>query len=418
MPNCARGKNAIMAEMHSVDEARQLLVELAKNFTLSSENIAIENACGRVLAEDIVAPFDVPGFENSAMDGYAMRGADLPTQGEKSFALAGVILAGGADSAPVATDSCIRITTGAPLPRGADTVVMKENTRVDGEQIRIAAGTSRGANVRPAGEDYRTGDKAILRGTRLTPAGLGALASFGMTTVNVIRRPRAVLLTTGDELVAPGKKLGFGQIHDSNRYSLGSLIEYHGIELLRHERIVDDPAALRDALSRASSDADLIFSSGGVSAGEADFMPRLIEQIGKVHLWKVRMRPGMPFLCGQVNDALVFALPGNPVSGIVTFLMLVRPVLDVMSGSIPRPTLRARLTETIRKRHPRAEFQRARLTSDENATLWAQPIERQGSGMLRGVVDADALIALPHEGSEFAEGSVVEVIALPGWPSR
>lgn len=404
--------------MRSVDEARRLLVELAEKFKLPSENAPIENSFGRVLAKDIVAPFDAPGFKNSAMDGYALRGADLPTEGEKVFALAGAILAGGEQAPGVTANACVRITTGAPLPEGADTVVMKENTRADGERIWIAAGTALGANVRPAGEDYRAGDKALPRGVRLTPAAVGALASFGMTTVSVVRRPRAVLLTTGDELIAPGGNLGFGQIYDSNRYSLGGLIEQHGIQLLRHERVVDDPRALRDALERAATEADLVFSSGGVSAGEADFMPRLIDEIGKVHLWKVRMRPGMPFLCGQVKNALVFALPGNPVSGIVTFVTLVRPVLDTMQGCIPRPTLRAKLTETIRKRHPRAEFQRAQLTSDANGTLWTQPLERQGSGMLHGVVDADALIALPHEGAEFAEGSIVEVIALPGWPSR
>ena len=403
------------AQLPSVDDARARLIEIAKNFPISAETLAIETARGRVLAYDVFVPHDVPGFRNSAMDGYAVRGEDLPNEGEKLFSLAGTILAGGDEAPRVTADTCVRITTGAPIPDGADTVVMKENTRIEGEWIRIATGTLMGANVRPAGEDYRAGDKAMDRGMRLNPAALGALASFGQTHVDVVRRPRAVLLTTGDELVAPGNDLGFGQIYDSNRYSLAALMEDQGIEIVRHERIGDDPSALEAALSRGADDADIVVSSGGVSAGEADFMPKLIERVGKVHLWKVRMRPGMPFLCGQIRNSLVFALPGNPVSGVVTFLTLVRPMLDTMTGATPRPMLRARLTETIRKRHPRAEFQRARLASDEQGTLWASPIERQGSGMLRGVVDAHGLIALPHEGSEFAEGNVVDVIPLPGW---
>ncbi|HET7064400.1 MAG TPA: molybdopterin molybdotransferase MoeA, partial [Rudaea sp.] len=299
----------------------------------------------------------------------------------------------------------------------ADTVVMKENTRVDGQRVIVAAGTSSGANVRPAGEDYRSGELGVGRGEELTAARLGVLASFGMAQVDVARRPRVVLLTTGDELVEPGKPLGFGQIHDSNRHSLGALIEQNGAILLRHERVRDDPPSLRDALLRAGADADLIVSSGGVSAGDADFLPGLIAEIGKVHFWKVRIKPGMPFLFGEVGGALVFALPGNPVSGIAIFLTLAKPALATLAGAKSQPTgLRARLALAIDKRHPRAEFQRARLASDAQGGLWATPQARQGSGMLRGVAEADALIVLPEGAHAFAAGDVVEVLALPGWP--
>ena len=401
----------------SVEQARERIVEMCTRRALPPERIDLTSALGRTLAVDAIAPFDIPGFTNSAMDGFAVRGVDLPGNGDKQFQLIGEILAGGAQPPEVGADCCVRIMTGAALPRGADTVVMKENTRVDGHQVIVSAGTSPGANVRPAGEDYRSGEVGVARGEELTSPRLGVLASFGMAQVDVARRPRIVLLTTGDELVEPGKPLGFGQIHDSNRYSLGGLIEEHGGTLLRHERVRDDPPSLRDALSRAGADADLIVSSGGVSAGDADFLPQLIAEIGKVHFWKVRIKPGMPFLFGEVGRALAFALPGNPVSGIAIFLTLLKPALVALAGAKDRQTmLRARLALPIDKRHSRAEFQRARLACDAQGGLWATPQTRQGSGMLRGVAEADALVVLPEGAHAFGAGDIVEVLTLPGWP--
>jgi len=401
----------------SVEQARERIVEMCSSRVLSPERIDLASALGRTLVVDAIAPFDVPGFTNSAMDGFAVRGSDLPDTGDKAFDLIGEILAGGAPAPEVGADSCVRIMTGAPLPRGTDTVVMKENTHLRDGRVIVAAGTAFGANVRPAGEDYRSGEVGVAAGQALTPARVGVLASFGMAQVDVSRRPRVVLLTTGDELVEPGKPLGFGQIHDSNRLSLGGLIEQHGGVLARHERVRDDPSALRGALSRAGADADLVVSSGGVSAGDADFLPALIAEIGKVHFWKVRIKPGMPFLFGEVGGALAFALPGNPVSGIAIFLALLKPGLATLAGAKDQPTvLRARLARPIDKRHARAEFQRARLASDAQAQLWATPQTRQGSGMLRGVAEADALIVLPEGTHAFDAGDVVDVLALPGWP--
>jgi molybdopterin molybdotransferase len=401
----------------SLAAARSTIVEIGAKYKLETESVALEAALGRVLAADAIAPFDVPGFVNSAMDGYAVRGADLSAGTESTLRLIGVVLAGGDEAPQVLAGTCVRITTGAPLPRGADSVVMKEDTRADGDTIHIAAGTATGANVRPAGEDYRAGDFALARGCVLTPARLGALASFGCARIEVARRPRAVLLTTGDELVAPGLPLGFGNIHDSNRYSLGALLEQHGAVLLRHERVRDDPTVLRDTLLRAGEDADIVVSSGGVSAGEADYLPRLLGEVGQVYFWKVRIKPGLPFLCGAVGRALVFSLPGNPVSGIATFLTLVRPALDAMSArQAPTLQLRARLALAIQKRHTRTEFLRANLACDESGTLHATPLQKQGSGMLRGVAEANALIALPEAAQEYAAGTIVDVLPLPGWP--
>ena len=397
-------------------DARARIVEIAAKYKLPAESIPLESALGRVLAIDVRVPFDVPGFANSAMDGYAVRFADLHAEHETTLCLSGVTLAGGERALDVAAGSCVRITTGAPLPPGADTVVMKENTRAEGEAVYIASGTLRGAHVRPAGDDYRAGDSALARGITLAPAHLGALASFGFAQVSVGRRPRAVLLTTGDELVAPGKPIGFGQIHDSNRYSLGALLEQHGATLLRHERLRDDPAALRDALQRAGDEADIVLSSGGVSAGEADYLPALIAEIGTVHFWKVRIKPGMPFLCGSIGNALMCALPGNPVSGVATFLTLVKPALDTMLGRTDAAIrLRARLTQAISKRHSRAEFVRATLACDGAGVLHATPHAKQGSGMLRGVAEANALIAIPEGPQDYEVDAVVDVLPLPGW---
>jgi molybdopterin molybdotransferase len=401
----------------SVSEAQARIVDIASKCTLSQESVTLEDAFGRILAGDIHAPADVPGFVNSAMDGFAVRAADLPVTGSTSLRLSGEIFAGGSSPATVTAGTCVRITTGAPLPPGADTVVMKENTRVQEGTVEIQAGTAAGAHVRAAGEDYRSGDLALRRGMRLTPAGVSVLASFGMTEIDVVAKPRAVLLTTGDELHAPGTPLGFGGIYDSNRYSLGGLLEQHGAALLRHERVPDVPEQLRTALLRAGDEADVILSSGGVSAGEADFLPRLIREIGEVYFWKVRIKPGMPFLFGRIGKALVFALPGNPVSGIATFLTLVKPALDAMSRVRAAPSaLRARLKQPVHKRHTRAEFQRASLECDANGNLWVTPHAKQGSGMLRGVAEADALVLLPEDAHEFAIGTVVDLLPLPGWP--
>lgn len=400
----------------SVADARRRVLELCAARRLPAEAVALESALGRVLADDFVAPHDQPPFANSAMDGFALLGADLPPDGERRFRLVGQVLAGAASAPDCGAGECVRITTGAPLPRGADTVVIKENVRVEGEAVFVSAGESAQANVRPAGEDYRAGETALRAGERLTAARLGVLASLGQSQANVARLPRVGLFVTGDELVPPSQALGFGQIHDSNRYSLGALLRQCGIEPEPVAHLRDDPAALREALRAAGERCDVVVSSGGVSAGEADFLPNLVAELGKVHFWKVRMKPGMPMLCGEVGRALVFALPGNPVSTIATFLALVRPALAALQGSpqTAQRTWRARLAEPLAKKHERAEFLRASLQSRDDGGLWAKPLRKQGSGMLRGVAEADALIFVPEEAHELDAGAVVEVLPLPG----
>jgi molybdopterin molybdotransferase len=403
-----------VADLLPVAQARARVIARARGRALPHESVALEHALGRSLAAPVGAPIDVPAFANSAMDGFALRGADLPASGERAFVLVGTRFAGDGRDAAVGPGECLRITTGAPLPRGADTVVIKENVRVDGDRVIVAAGETAGANVRAAGEDFMRGDAAFDAGLRLTPARLGALASFGQTHADVVRAPRAVLLTTGDEIVMPGTALQFGQIYNSNRYSLGAMLREAGVELLRHEHVRDDPAALRAALLRAAREADLILSSGGVSAGEADFLPRLLAEIGTVDFWKVRMKPGMPLLFGTIGEALLFALPGNPVSSTATFQVLVRPALDLWAGRDPdaAPRWHARLAQPLRKTHTRAEFLRASRECRADGTLWVTPFPRQGSGVLRSVAEADCLIVVSENVQALAAGDSVEILPL------
>lgn len=399
----------------AVDDAQRRIVALCRQRRVPVDEVLLDRALGRVLAVDIAAPHAIPPFANSAMDGYALRGADLPHEGERRFRMSGVMLAGVGEALRIGASECIRITTGAPLPISADTVVIKEHVRVDDGFVVVAAGETAGANVRPAGEDLAVDEVAAHAGEILSAARLGLLASCGQAKVPVARRPRVALLVTGDELVAPGEALGFGQIHDSNRYSLGGMLEAIGIVPQPVADLRDDYDVLRDALIAAAQVCDVVICSGGVSAGEADHLPRLVAELGGIHFWKVRMKPGMPFLCGEIGKAMVFALPGNPVSSLATFLALVQPGLLAMQGAdeVSRHW-RARLTAPIRKKHDRTEFLRARLESGEDGSLRATPVERQGSGMLRGVAEADCLIVVPENVHEVAVGDAMDVLLLPG----
>jgi len=398
----------------SVDEARQRVVDLCREHRVAVDSVPLDRALRRVLAVDVATPHPIPPFANSAMDGYALRGADLPREGEKRFRRVGVMLAGTDATIGVGADECVRITTGAPLPEGADTIVIKERVRVDGDAIVVPAGDAIGANVRPAGEDIASGETVARAGEILSAAQLGVIASCGLANVRVARRPRVAVFVTGNELVPPGQPLGFGRIHDSNRYSLGALLEGLGIVADPVAHVRDDVGALREALSDAAAACDVIISSGGVSAGEADYLPSLLAELGRIDFWKVRMKPGHPVLCGEIGKAIVFGLPGNPVSSLATFLTLVRPGLMAMQGAdADARTWRARLTVPVRKKHERTEYLRARLESGDDGVLRATPVERQGSGMMAGVAEADALIVIPEHARALDEGDVVDVLLLP-----
>ena len=398
----------------SVDDARERVVDLCGQRRVAVDSVPLDRALRRVLAVDVATPHALPPFANSAMDGYALRGADLPREGDKRFHMIGVMLAGVDASLRIHENECVRITTGAPLPDGADTVVIKERVRVDGDAIVVPSGDATGANVRPAGEDIAAGETVARAGEILSAAQLGVIASCGFPSVRVARRPRVALLVTGDELVPLGTPLGFGRIYDSNRYSLGALLEGLGIVADPVAHVRDDVGALREALSDAAAACDVVISSGGVSAGEADYLPNLVAELGRIHFWKVRMKPGHPILCGEIGKAIVFGLPGNPVSSLATFLTLVRPGLMAMQGADPEPRRwRARLAVPVRKKHDRTEYLRARLDCGDDGVLRATPVERQGSGMMAGVAEADALIVVPEHVHALGEGDAVDILMLP-----
>ncbi len=375
-----------------------------------SEVVPIESALGRRLTQDVVASLDLPPFANSAMDGFALRSADLPPSGKCRLRIVGTLLAGAGRPAAIRTGECLRIMTGAVLPEGADSVVIKERVSVEGDELSFPVDKVAGANVRAAGEDYRRGETALHKGQKLGSAHLAVLAGFGMPTVTVTRRPRVVLCTSGDELVAPGISLGPGQIHNTNRYALAPLIEQAGAELVAHRHLVDERGRVAADLREIAQHADVVITCGGVSAGDADFLPGVLGEIGRIGFWKVRMKPGMPVLFGRIGETRVFALPGNPVSAVVTFVALVQPALAALQGAanpLP-PTFHVRLAAPVHKRHDRTEFLRAKLESRADGGLWATPLAKQGSGMLRSLVEAQVLLMIPEEVHELASGDVVQ----------
>ncbi|HMM67804.1 MAG TPA: molybdopterin molybdotransferase MoeA [Dokdonella sp.] len=408
----------------SVDDARERILAHCANRRLPAEAVDLGDAHGRVLSFDACAPGDLPPFANSAMDGFAVCSVDLPTSGERRLRLVGTRLAGDAAGASVMTGECLRITTGAPMPTGADTVVIKERVRVEGDSILLGAGEVAGSHVRPAGEDFRSAEVVVRAGLRITPPLLAALASLGEAHVEVARRPRVSVMTTGDELVLPGEPCAAAQIYNSNGYCLAAMLEADGCELVsasappasssfRHLR--DDAGLIRTALLEAAANSDVIVTSGGVSAGEADFLPDLVGEIGRVLFWKVRMRPGMPFLFGEIGRTLVFCLPGNPVSTMATYLGMVRPALAAIQGSCEPPLrlLSARLSVPLVKRHERTEFVRAVREPGADGVLHVRPTSHQGSAMLRGMVDADSLIIVPESTRTLEQGSIVQVLPIP-----
>jgi molybdopterin molybdotransferase len=395
----------------SYAEALAIVCEVARQRLLDSEHIAIRRVDGRILAQDLVASIASPAFDNSRMDGFVVRHADLDPAGDTSLRIAGAQFAGPALELVVQSGECVRITTGAPIPRNADTVVLKENVHEHDGRIMVPGGVELGADIRRAGEDVRTGDKVLETGSLLSPARISLAAALGVAELAVSQRPTVAIFTTGDELVEPGLALAPGQVYNSNRELLMGLLRAEGLEPVAWPTLPDDPARIETALRDAASAFDVVITCGGVSAGEKDHLPTLLSEQGTIHFWKVKMKPGMPVLFGGMDRALFLGLPGNPVSVLATFLTLGRELLDGLQGRVePRVRCFAKLATPWSKSHERLEFLRGRLQYGEDAVLRVLPNPADASHRLRGAAESDALIVLAEDAREYAADDIVEII--------
>ena len=380
------------------------------------ERLALRTALGRVLAATVHSPFDVPPHTNSAMDGYAMRAADLPAAGQAELRVIGSAFAGRPFAGAVGPGAAVRIMTGAALPANADTIIMQEHVAVAGDRITIDGQHKRGQNVRAAGEDLRQGQIVLTAGRRLGAPDLGLLASLGQGEVTVNRRVRVAYFSTGDELRSIGEPLGAGEIYDSNRYTLYAMLKRCDAEIIDMGVVRDRRNAVETALREAQAMADVVITSGGVSVGEADYIKDVLGAIGEVRFWKVAMKPGRPLAFGVLGNARFFGLPGNPVSVMVTFYQFVLPALLRMAGVVAeRPLLlKARTTEMLKKRPGRREFQRGMLSRTADGALLVTPTGDQGSGILHSMASADCFIILDVETAGVDSGTSVTVQPFQG----
>ncbi len=399
----------------TVEQARERILSLITAIS-ESRPVDLMDALGAVLAEAVTSPVDVPPHRNSAMDGYAVRSADLPAEGTARLDVVGTSWAGRPWAGTVGEGQCVRIMTGAEVPAGADTVIMQEHVERDGDAIVIASGHQAGQNVRMPGEDIRRGEVVLEPGQRLRPAELALLASLGVPGVSVYRKPKVAFFSTGDELVAPGGELGPGQIYDSNRYAIHGMLAMLGVEILDLGTIPDTREAVEQAFRDAASQADAIVTSGGVSVGDADYVKETLDRLGEVDFWKIAMKPGKPLAFGKVDKAWFFGLPGNPVSTLVTFYQFAQPALRRLMGqNVAEPlTIRVPCAEPLKKRPGRTDFQRGILERDASGRLTVRSVGQQASHILSGMSRANCFIVLPRESAGVDAGTEVDVQPFEG----
>ncbi|MGK2913967.1 MAG: molybdopterin molybdotransferase MoeA [Porticoccaceae bacterium] len=392
-----------------LDEARERMYAIVDTVA-ETEVTPLPNLLGRILAEAAISPRDVPPADNSAMDGYALRHQDLLTS--TTLRLAGKALAGQPFAGHLEAGQCVRITTGGEIPLGADSVVMQEDTSSDGNQIHVLTAPAPMANIRRAGEDIARDETILAAGGRLGAVDIGLLASLGIAAVAVRRKLRIALLATGSELKSPGQPLGAGDIYESNRYVLGAMLTRLGAEVIDLGVVADDPVLLRAAFVEASQNTDAVIASGGASVGEADYTRALLAELGTVDFWQVAIKPGKPFIFGQLGDAVFFGLPGNPVSALITFHQLAVPVLRKMQGdnSPPPLALNATATSAIRRNRLRLDLQRGWLRSDGDGNLLVTPDPKQSSAALSSMSRSNCFIWLEPGAVSLGKGEAVRVL--------
>ncbi len=375
------------------------------------EKVPVRSALNRILSQDIHSQINVPAGINSAMDGYALNSSDIPADGVTQLDVVGTSWAGIPLERSIKPGECARIMTGAILPDGTDTVIIQESVERDGDVIKMDGEIRPGDNVRQAGEDLAIGDLVLGRGSRITAADLGLLASLGMPEVMVKRRLRVAFFSTGDELRSVGEQLDPGSVYDSNRYTLFGMLTRLGCDLLDMGVVRDKREDVEKAFVDAAANADVVITSGGVSVGEADFVKETLEKLGKVEFWKVAMKPGRPLAFGRVQDAAFFGLPGNPVSVMVTFYQFVQPSLRKLMGepNTQNLTVKVRSASKLKKRPGRMEYQRGVLQRNEDGELQVHKTGAQGSGILSSMSQANCFIILPIDSATVEPGEWVDV---------
>src|SRR5579871_420273 len=396
----------------SVDEAVAIITSRIAAVQ-ETEIVPLPAADGRVLARDIAAPLALPPFTNSAVDGYAVRASDLPRETEQPFPIAGRVPAG--SSADAAKPGyAVRIFTGAPMPLGTDTVFMQEDVRTDGAgRVVLPSGLKAGANVRPVGEDIPLGQLALKRGQRLRPQHVALAAAFGLTGLDVTRRIRVAVFSTGDELASPGTPRAAVQLFDSNRFMLMAMLRRFGCEVSDLGILRDERASLANALKGAAGRHDLILTSGGVSTGEEDHVKAGVESVGSLVLWRMAIKPGRPVAMGIIDGAPFIGLPGNPVASFVTFTYVVRPAVLALAGaSEERPLpVSVRAAFSYRKKKSRREYVRANIRRDKDGALEAVKFPREGAGLLSSLVETDGLVELGEDVTAVKPGDIVQFLS-------
>ncbi|EGV1831861.1 TPA: bifunctional molybdopterin-guanine dinucleotide biosynthesis adaptor protein MobB/molybdopterin molybdotransferase MoeA [Vibrio parahaemolyticus] len=397
----------------SVVQGQEKVLSLV-NTVSEIEACKIENAYGRVLAEDIISPVNVPQYTNSAMDGYAIRSDDVDRD---SYQVVAEVMAGHAYDQPLEVGQAVKIMTGAPTPLNGDTVVMREQASQEGDKVTFnGAHIKAGQNVRQAGEDLAIGSDVFTAGTRLASPEMGMIASLGFGEANVFRKLKVAVFSTGDEVQAPGTEQKANSIYDSNRFTIMGMLEKLGCEILDFGILEDNEQLMIEALENASAQADVVMTSGGVSVGDADYIKLALDKLGQIDFWRINMRPGRPLAFGQINNKPFFGLPGNPVAVMVSFINFVEPALRKMQGEQGWKPLKvnAIATENLRSRQGRTEFSRGIYELDDTGRLTVRTTGKQGSGILRSMSEANCLIEISPAIDTVKAGESVTIIPLQG----
>ncbi len=408
---------AFSGPLMPIAEMERLIVERVEPVS-EIESVHLREAAGRVLAQDVVASIDLPPFDNSAVDGYALRHADLAGAATR-LAVVDRIAAGQDAARGLARGEAIRIFTGAPMPKGADTVVMQEDVTLDGDRVVVPPGLARGANRRLAGEDVRAGAVALAAGRRMSPQDVALAAAQGLTELPVRRRVAVALFSTGDEVIEPGEARPASAIYDANRYLLLALLEKLGAQVTDLGILRDDPETLAAALADAADGHDLVLTSGGVSTGEADHVRAAVERAGRLVFWRVAIKPGRPVAMGVLPDrtgagqAAFVGLPGNPAAVFVTFVRVVRPLLMRLAGATQRPlvALSVRAAFAYRKKKGRREYVRVSLRRGGDGVVEAEKFPQDGAGVITSLTATDGLVELGEEVTAVAPGATVSFLS-------